>query len=257
MLAALVAHAAKQEVRLRLVRRIAPVLPRSLPDARYRFGAWRHVLRDSRTLRRAAREAATPGAAVDAASTIQPAGRSVAPIQVRSEIEAFLSLARRERPRRVLDIGTALGGTLYLLAWASAPGARVLSLDIRDYEEFRARLYRSFGDGRRTVEVWHADSHLDETRDAVARFFDGRPLDLVFVDGDHSYEGVRRDHELYAPLLRPGGLIAFHDIVDGHERDVGGVPRFWREVRSSATEAFEFVESWEQDGFGIGVLRRQ
>jgi len=41
----------------------------------------------------------------------------------------------------------------------------------------------------------------------------GEPLDFLFIDGDHTYEGVKRDFEMYSPLVRNGGIIAFHDIV--------------------------------------------
>jgi predicted O-methyltransferase YrrM len=68
---------------------------------------------------------------------------------------------------------------------------------------------------------------------------------------------VRRDYELYAPLVRDGGLIAFHDIVNGREEMVGGVPRFWREVRTELDNPREIVESWEQGGYGIGLGRRR
>ena len=34
-------------------------------------------------------------------------------------------------------------------------------------------------------------------------------LDLLFIDGDHSYEGVRQDYKMYSKLVRDGGLIAF------------------------------------------------
>jgi hypothetical protein len=67
---------------------------------------------------------------------------------------------------------------------------------------------------------------------------------------------VRRDYELYSPLVRPGGIVAFHDIVDGAESAVGEVPRFWRELRATAHDPVEIVESWSQGGFGIGVVRR-
>jgi hypothetical protein len=39
------------------------------------------------------------------------------------------------------------------------------------------------------------------------------PYSFIFVDAGHSYEDVRRDHAAYGPLLRPGGLIAFHDAL--------------------------------------------
>jgi predicted O-methyltransferase YrrM len=38
-------------------------------------------------------------------------------------------------------------------------------------------------------------------------------VDFLFIDADHSYEGVKKDFEMYSPLVRKGGIIAFHDII--------------------------------------------
>jgi predicted O-methyltransferase YrrM len=207
-------------------------------------------------LRRAARAAREPEDVVDASFDISVGEMSIEPVQIRSEAIAFLSLLRDERPRRVLEVGTANGGTLYLLSWAAASDARLLSIDVREAPRVRRLLYRGFVGRRQRVAVRTADSHDRETRVSVERFFRGAPLDVLFIDGDHSYDGVRRDYELYAPLVRPGGLIAFHDIVEGPETAVGGVPRFWREASASLGDPIEFVESWSQGGYGIGVGRR-
>jgi len=45
--------------------------------------------------------------------------------------------------------------------------------------------------------------------------------DFLFIDGDHTYEGVEGDFEMYSPLVRRGGIIAFHDIVPGPPENVG------------------------------------
>ena len=53
-------------------------------------------------------------------------------------------------------------------------------------------------------------------------------VDFLFIDGDHSHEGVKKDFEMYSPLVRKGGIIAFHDIVPF------GYPtlhKFWNEVK--------------------------
>jgi predicted O-methyltransferase YrrM len=177
------------------------------------------------------------------------------PVQIRSELVDLLSLISAERPRRVLEIGTGLGGTLYLLCWAAAPDARLLSLDLREQSRARRFIYRSFAGRRQRLTTWIADSHSAQTRADAEKFFLDGEVDVLFIDGDHSYDGVRRDYELYAPLVRPGGLIAFHDIVDGPESAVGEVPRFWREVRDTLSEPVELVESRSQGGYGIGVGR--
>lgn len=211
--------------------------------------------RTARGLRRTAARFGTADDLFDAAENAAIGGRSFGPSQIRGEIAQLLELVRADRPMRVLEIGTANGGTLYLLAAASAPRSRVLSLDVRGFDWTRLRVYRTCV-ARRHIEVWTRDSYHQETRDEVAAFF-GRPLDVLFVDGDHAYEGVKRDYELYAPLVRSGGLIAFHDIVDGPASSVGGVPRFWREIRDELGDAQELVESWQQQGYGIGVGRRR
>ena len=67
------------------------------------------------------------------------------------------------------------------------------------------------------------DSHEEATRERLRARLAGRSVDLLFIDGDHSYESVRRDFELYSPLTHH--LIAFHDMI-GTE----GVARFWLQL---------------------------
>jgi predicted O-methyltransferase YrrM len=222
---------------------------------RFELGTRRLVTARRRELQRATGEAQTAAEAVDVAFTPAPAALNIAPVQVRSEIIRFIDLVEEHAPRRVLEIGTSNGGTLFLLGWASADDASILSLDVKTFSPDRLRIYGAFGRPRQRVVVRRADSHDRATADAVRAFFGGAPLDLLFIDGDHAYDSVRRDYEVYSPLVRPDGLIALHDIVDGDETKVGGVPRFWREIRDELVGATEIVESWTQGAFGIGVGR--
>jgi MMP 1-O-methyltransferase len=48
------------------------------------------------------------------------------------------------------------------------------------------------------------------------------PIDLLFIDGNHDYEAVLQDYEQWSPLLKPGGTIAFHDVVLGENPDPAG-----------------------------------
>ena len=97
------------------------------------------------------------------------------------------------------------------------------------------------------------DSHAAQVVDTVRGLLQGRQVDFLFIDGDHSYEGVKADWDLYRKLVAPDGLVAFHDIVPGPEERVGGVPRFWKELRQQFPHR-ELVESWHQGGYGIGVV---
>jgi len=203
-------------------------------------------------LRRAAARAISADDVVAAAFGTRGSRIDIMPLQVPSELTRMVELVAAARPQRVLEIGTGSGGTLYAIAWASAPEARILSLDRTVYPIERRLLYKTFVPSK-AVDVWEADSHLAETRDRVIRYFDHEPLDLVFIDGDHTYESVRRDYELYAPLVRERGMVLFHDIVTGPYEAVGDAPRFWQEARSDLADSVELIESWHQGGCGIGV----
>jgi predicted O-methyltransferase YrrM len=81
----------------------------------------------------------------------------------------------------------------------------------------------------------------------------GSPIDFLFIDGDHTYEGVKRDFELYSPLVKKGGIIAFHDIAVHPEKLKCFVNVFWDELKKDYKYQ-EFIEDKNQGWGGIGVL---
>jgi predicted O-methyltransferase YrrM len=178
------------------------------------------------------------------------------------ELVSFLQKVRDLRPRRICEIGTSAGGTLFALTRIAADDAVVVSVDIAipvTTSFARARFAR---EQQRVVSI-EGDSHDVATREHVERALEGEPLDVLFIDGDHGYEGVRSDFERYADLVRPGGVIGLHDINDDFSKrhDVptasisGDVPRFWRELKSRC-KTEELSADPEQDGYGIGVVYR-
>ncbi|HET9952522.1 MAG TPA: class I SAM-dependent methyltransferase [Candidatus Eisenbacteria bacterium] len=199
--------------------------------------------------------------AIDLAASFDYAAIRIAPVQVRSEIAAFLEVLAARAPRTVLEVGTADGGSLFLFTRVAAPDAHLVSIDLPGgefgggYPAYKAALYRAFARPGQRIDLLRADSHDRATADRVSRLFGQGAVDLLFIDGDHSYEGVKSDHDLYAPLVREGGTIAFHDIVPGPASNVGGVPRFWRELKATS-EAREIVADWNQGGYGIGYLTK-
>jgi predicted O-methyltransferase YrrM len=186
-------------------------------------------------------------------------GIVISPLQYREELLAFLEIVDKRRPRTVVEIGTFAGGTLSLLARCAAADAVVVSVDLPDgafgggYAESKARLLRSFATEDQRIELVRADSQVLETRDRVHELLGSRPIELLFIDGDHSPEGVRRDLALYGPLLAEDGLVAFHDIVPGRSASVGGVPQFWSELRAGR-QVRELVRDWAQGDAGIGLV---
>jgi cephalosporin hydroxylase len=186
-------------------------------------------------------------------------GQPVFAMQRPVEIAGFLSRMIALRPRVVVEIGTASGGTLFLLARAAAPDALLVSLDLPGgsfgggYQAWRKPLYRSFARDDQRIVLLRGDSHDPALAARLRKLLAGRPVDVLFIDGDHRYEGVKADFETYSPLVRPGGLVAFHDIVPDPGQEGMEVSRFWREISARHPSA-ELIERPDQHGYGIGVL---
>jgi predicted O-methyltransferase YrrM len=221
----------------------------------------------ARKLHRLAAQADTPEEITEIVFTFSYLGVQIKPLQLPSELAAFVAEARALAPRTVLEIGTALGGTFCALAWAAADDATLISIDLRHgdfgggYPRWRAPLYRSFARASQRIVLLRGNSHDGETLDAVKTALGGNPIDVLFIDGDHTYEGVRADFTTYSQLVSPGGLIGLHDIVPEDARQfpgvrvqAGGVPGYWNELRESH-EHLELVEDWNQGAFGIGAVR--
>jgi predicted O-methyltransferase YrrM len=185
--------------------------------------------------------------------------RPILMTQVRSEILSLGKLLQEAAPKRSLEIGTAYGGTLFFLCTLSPPDARIISVDLREgpfgggYPRRKIPLFRRFPTQRQRLHLIQADSHAPETKARVRRILQGDPLDYLFIDGDHTYAGVKSDFEMYAPLVRPKGMIAFHDIVEAKMFPECEVEKFWTELKP-CYEYREFIERSDQGWAGIGVI---
>jgi cephalosporin hydroxylase len=178
--------------------------------------------------------------------------------QIPEEILAFIHLAGRGEPRTLVEIGTEAGGTHLLFGRAIPSLEQTIAVDLR------VRNRRSVQGLRRDglkVDVIDGDSSSTEVLQRVRGALAGRAIDVLFIDGDHSYRGAMSDVLLYRPLVRSGGLVAFHDIVpdrwlrtgSASSAYAGEVPLVWQRVRDDFV-CHEFVASWDQEGKGIGVF---
>lgn len=92
------------------------------------------------------------------------------------------------------------------------------------------------------------------SRDALADW--SKPIDLIFIDGDHSYEGVRADWEGFKPFVTPFGLVVFHDTIWNlkpdarwHRSDMG-VPRFIEDLRRNGYQVLTIDR-----GCGVSIVQ--
>jgi predicted O-methyltransferase YrrM len=150
------------------------------------------------------------------------------------EAALLYRLARRVEPgATVVEIGRFKGGTTLMLASALPEGAELWSYDLHvalrpdltgpqldaELEQALAR----YGLSDRVTLV------VGDSRTAVPP---PRPVSLVFVDGDHTYEGARADYERWRELVAPGAELLFHDAVDvgGYGNHYPGIARLVDEI---------------------------
>jgi predicted O-methyltransferase YrrM len=184
---------------------------------------------------------------------------SIRPAQVKEEIAQLLKFLAKLRPMVVCEIGTALGGTLLLFSRVSHSNATIISIDLLGgpfgggYPKWKTPLYNSFACLRQRIYLIRGNSHDPHTIERVESILASRKLDLLFIDGDHAYKGVKADFENYSKFVRPGGIIAFHDIAPHPPETKCEVSKFWNEIKDSYTH-LEIVKDWSQNWAGIGVI---
>lgn len=141
---------------------------------------------------------------------------------VRLDLDEAATLFRHARVTsdapQVVEIGRYIGGSTALLATAVGPRGRVTSIDIDPSHDAATDMLLRRARLRDRVRLLIADANLVE---------EPRAADIVFIDGDHTYEGARRDLHRWGPRVRDGGRLAFHDMARAR-RDATSWDSLWR-----------------------------
>ncbi len=173
------------------------------------------------------------------------------------------SFVRNTKPHRVLCIGSRKGFIPALLALAVRENGRghVDFVDAGYDESSPGKNWSGIGFWKKGDPAAHFSkigvqeqitTYVMTTKQYAATFPDRR-YQYVYVDGDHSYEGVRTDYSLFWPRLDPGGFMAFHDISARGSLDGGtfGVRKFWNSMPNAHAIRFPFPED-----SGLGILQK-
>lgn len=199
--------------------------------------------------------------------------------QIRSEIfqlaelvQNQYGLTKKSDPYNILEIGTKYGGTFHIWSSINCGNGLNISIDMSDggkhggiIEEEMDKRDLWFQGRFDNVHFIRKDSHWDSTKHSLflllkllgkendtSKWYEC--IDFLFIDGDHTKEGVAQDFDMYSPFVKKGGIVAFHDIVISdyhHSRDVY-VGEFWNEIKTQYRH-IEFVEEGNDWG-GIGCL---
>ncbi|MDQ6806342.1 MAG: class I SAM-dependent methyltransferase, partial [Actinomycetota bacterium] len=127
--------------------------------------------------------------------------------------------------------------------WALRPGARASATATR-------MAVRRAAQRRGVTTRWYLERSQD-----LGRRWSGGPVDLVFVDGDHSPEGCREDWEVWQHHLSPRGAVAFHDARAGRPGGYGspGPTSVVDDVFRTADSSWAIVEEVDS----LVVVRRR
>ena len=190
-------------------------------------------------------------------------------IQKKYEMIMLQEFLKDFRTEKILEIGSFRGGTTMLWAQMVAPyNGMVYTVDLEfelggfifaDGSYYRRQVYNDSPYEKFVTEI-AGNSHALEVIEKVKK--QAGMVDLLFIDGDHSYEGVKRDFENYFPLVKKGGYVVFHDITDTivHRSQGVFVSQLWNGIKNKY-ESWEFIDNNIYTGMlahcmGVGVLRK-
>lgn len=132
------------------------------------------------------------------------------------DISALLSLTNAFRPKRFLEIGVNLGHTAKQILQYSPFIETYIGVDIPfDQKE------KTLGDQSKEVPETAGIVCTDKRLTTILRPYGVKNIDpaeigtfdFIFIDGDHSVEGITIDTEFSEKILNPGGVIVWHDYV--------------------------------------------
>lgn len=163
-------------------------------------------------------------------------------------------LIQAQQPKRLVELGTH-GGSSY---FSFCQAVKQLQLQTRCFAVDTWAGDEHAGHYENTIfekVSKHNDAHyagfstlLKKSFDEALKDIDDRSVDLLHIDGLHTYEAVKHDFETWLPKLAPGAIVLFHDTV---VKESGfGVWRFWEEIKARYPLHFEMHHS-----FGLGVIQ--
>lgn len=173
-------------------------------------------------------------------------------LQKPKELGRLGELVQKINPKVILEIGSDAGGTAWY--WTALfPTADVICIDLPGGPFSSGTPF----EGSEYVTLIEGDSHKHETYERLMHHLNGRSVDFIFIDGDHTAQGVTMDYMVYAYACYPK-MLAFHDILVHPQHPEVEVYSLWSMITTTKmTVGFATVHEIVEeplDWGGIGVL---
>lgn len=171
-------------------------------------------------------------------------------------------LIRNFKPKRVLCIGSRKGFIPALCALACKDN-NVGMVDFVDasYDKNHSKSWSGIGFWKKIdVQAYFKFQNLNnwinvnimKSKEFTIKY-PQRRYGYIYIDGDHSYKGVKSDYQLFWPKLDEGGLMVFHDVIVKNYGKLKnfGVWKFWKEIRTKHKIIFPFPPE-----SGLGIIQK-
>jgi len=162
-------------------------------------------------------------------------------------------LVANMKPKKIVELGTHYGTSFW--SFCQAVKDQKLDTELEAIDTWKGEKHAGFYGEEvfetvKTIkEKFYYDLKINlirKTFDEALAEFEDRSIDILHIDGLHTYESVKHDFETWLPKIKEGGIVLLHDVVV--TRDGFGVYKLWKELK----EKFKTIEF--RHSYGLGVL---
>jgi predicted O-methyltransferase YrrM len=153
-------------------------------------------------------------------------------------------LVRSQQPKVCVEIGSARGKSACFISRAledNGGEGKLYAIDPHTQTQWNDHeSVNSYDIMKQNLEAFGVSHRVEIVREYsgnAARNWN-KPIDMLFIDGDHSYEGCKADWDLFSPHVSQFGVVIFHDTIwevgqveEKYRRSDMGVPKFTDELR--------------------------
>lgn len=169
--------------------------------------------------------------------------------QVEAEWIEFIKFLKKVKPKKIIEIGTYRGGSAYTF---SLFADLLICIDNSTY--FKPKKRKLVGENTRLFFINKSSKNprvINKIKKILTSY--DQQVDLLFIDGAHTYRGAKKDFTRYSAFVKPGGYIVLHDIKKSTYHIQLGclVYQLWEELKTKYPEHQEIILARKWGGIGI------